>query len=185
MTNEERTALKESLSKADDNTLREVIREGESFLAAQLQSGLASDMRSITLAAVLAAVIAGLIAGLATLVASPIVVGYHIYPAIFLLIALIVSFSLAIHAARPTTFDYAGSNPKHWKSDIDKGLMLKDSLAGQAALYAESIADNGAVLAENCRYLRMSLVVLFFGVTLSAAAQFVLVLFEIGRGGLS
>src|SRR5262249_54988969 len=61
----ERKELAETLAKADLEFLREIIREGEAFLAAQLQAGLASDLRAMTFAAVIAAVLAFIAVGVA------------------------------------------------------------------------------------------------------------------------
>ena len=104
MTKEERRELAARLAKADATILNEIIREAESFLAAQLQAGLASDMRAMTLAAVLAAVIAGLVAGVSTLVAANISLLPHIIPTAIFIVFSFVGFISAIHAARPTLF---------------------------------------------------------------------------------
>ena len=103
-------------------TILEVNRLSESFLAAQLQSVLASDLRALTLAAVLAALIAGAIGAVAIIVASGIHIGWHILPLLVFCGALIAALRAAIHAARPAGFGFAGNNPRFWELYMQKAL---------------------------------------------------------------
>ena len=80
-------------------------------------------------------------------------------------------------------FDYAGSNPKFWASDVDGGKSLNEALSGQAALYAESIEDNNKVLSENARYITLSLKLILWGVLISLGIEFVIVLYKLGSTG--
>jgi hypothetical protein len=129
----------------DIGTVKEIVRLGESFLNAQLQAALASDLRAMTLAAVLAAVIAGTIGGAATVLAANIVLGLHIIPLIVFIVAMVVALRMAIHAAHPTRFDYAGNNPKFWADDVGDYEDLKRALAEQAA-YAKGVEQNGTII---------------------------------------
>jgi hypothetical protein len=180
MNDDDRKRLRDSLVKADEETIREIIREAESFLASQLQAGLAADLRAMTLAVVLAAIIAGLVGGTATVLAAGITIWPHVIAIVVLLLASVLAFVAAIWAARPTLFDYAGNNPKYWATDVESGKSLTKAMAGQAALYAESIEDNNNVLAENNRYLAFALNMILWGFLLAAGLEFVIGMMYLG-----
>src|ERR1700761_3110589 len=108
MTNEEVIRIRTSLAKADDATIREINRQAESFLAAQLQSGLASDLRAVTMAAILAAILSFLVGGTASLLAAKIEIGWHLLTLAELFVTFGAALAFAVCGARPTRFDYAG-----------------------------------------------------------------------------
>lgn len=174
MNDDNKKKLRDTLAQADEGTIREIIREAESFLASQLEAGLAADLRALTLAAVLSAIIAGLTGGTATVIAAGISIWPHILAIAAFLIASIFAFVAAIWAARPMLFDYAGNNPKFWAADVESGKSLIKAMAGQAALYAESIEDNNKVLAENNRYLTSALNLILWGFLFAVGLEFVI-----------
>lgn len=179
-----RQELAKNLAASKDlATLREVVRLGESFLAAQLQSGLAADLRAMTLAAVLAAIVAGVVGGTATVVASTVSVGWHVLPLSIFCVAAMVALRAAIHAARPTSFAFAGNNPKFWEHDGGDDARLVDALAEQASLYAKGIEANVVILAENHRCLNHSLWWLLGGLVAAAGVEVVIILTQIGDHG--
>lgn len=108
--------LEAMLMRADLKMLAEIVREAESFIAAQLQSGIAADQSAVTFAGVLAAGTAALLAGQLALFDQ------GASAAIWVLGLVIVAFGVAIiHAflaCRPVDFNYPGNNPKFWKEDI-------------------------------------------------------------------
>jgi hypothetical protein len=117
----------------------QVMRQGELYLQAQLQSALASDQRALTMAAffgsVGTAVAAGAIAYwdrssdwptlLAGLVAA---------------LLMIVGACICLWAARPVNFYVPGNHPERWFKVIRKPLF--DVMLGEAENYQEHIEAN-------------------------------------------
>jgi hypothetical protein len=186
MNEDQRIELAAKLATAKDSEMvREIASLGESFLKAQLQSGLASDSRALTLAAVLAAVSAAILGGGATLVAAKISVWPHILSLAVFCGAAIVALLLAIYAARPTKFGYPGNNPKHWADDVVGGVSLKSALAEQASFYAKNIEINAGILRDNQRYIRRALWTTWIGLLSAIGLEIVIVLWLIGKHGFS
>src|SRR3954468_17801836 len=140
-----------------EKTIREVLRLGQLFLGEQLKSGLASDVRAMTLAAVLAAVIAGLVGGMATVIAAHVEIGLHIASIIFLGTCLAAAMYSAVRAARPTGFSFSGNNPLRWHAVHGEGENLIRALAVQASFYADGIDKNGVVLRDSHRFIDRAL----------------------------
>ncbi|CAA2108984.1 hypothetical protein MBUL_04477 (plasmid) [Methylobacterium bullatum] len=134
--------LADRLARANLDTLKEVVRNGESFLTGQLTSGLASNQRAMTLTSLLAAatvVVAG--------AAGSLFIGASPRPALggvcaFVAAGFLVSMAFAISAAKPTDWFLPGNKPGGWAEDIETNKTLERSLAEQAAWYDEMIADN-------------------------------------------
>lgn len=183
MNDDERKKLAQTLSAADDDTLQEIVREAELFLGAQLSAGLASDQRAMTLAAIIAAVLATLLGGTATVAAASIAVWPHVIVVVIVSISLIIALIFAVLAASPTTFSYAGNSPRLWSTDIGENRALKSSIAGQAALYAQGISQNSAVLSEAQKRVKLALKWAAFSVMAGFAAEFVILLISWGSHG--
>ena len=183
MTNDEIVRIRTALSAADEPTIREINRQGEVFLSAQLQAGLASDLRAMTMAAMLAAVLSFLAGGTASLLAAKIDLGWHLLTIAGLFLGFGCALLFAIFAAKPTSFGYAGSNPKHWVSDIEKSYTLIRSLAGQAALYADCIRENKDVLDRSHALLSRCLNCIAFTITGAIGTEFVLELSQVAKTG--
>jgi hypothetical protein len=183
---EERKTLAATLAQAKDiSILREAIRLAEAFLAAQLQAALAADLRAMTLAAVLAAIIGGLLGGTATIVAAAeIKPGFHLISILIFAVFLVAALVLAVHAARPTFFDYPGNNPKYFMEDIEQDKSLSTILAEQAAYYAQNIERNNYCIDQNHHALRRSLQLVLIAVMLGVGAEIVIILGQIARFGL-
>jgi hypothetical protein len=182
MNDNERRELVGALAKADEGIIKEIIREAESFLEAQLKAGLAADARAMTLAGFMAGIISILITGTGLMVAAKIPIWPHIISTVVLVVSLGAALFSAVHAARPTAWDYAGNNPKFWVSDIEKGRLLKDALAGQAALYAAGISKNSAILSENQRWLQLALRLAGFGAVIAFAIECFVVFVRVSAG---
>src|SRR6266540_2414634 len=114
MDNDERKKLAEALAKADETMIREIVREAESFLEAQLKSGLAADARAMTLAGFMAGIVSILVAGTGLMVAAKIPIWPHVIATTVLVVAFCVALFSTVHAARPTEWYYAGNNPRFW-----------------------------------------------------------------------
>jgi hypothetical protein len=182
MNADERKALAETLAQSkDEKVIREIVRFAESFLTAQLQSGLAADLRALTLAAVLAAVIGGMLAATATvLAAADIKLGLHTISIGLFCACLVVALFSAMHAARPTLFDYAGNNPKFYKEDVEQNKPFIQVMAEQASFYAQGIERNNKVADENHRCIRRALTWVFIATVIGLGSEFVIFLMKLG-----
>lgn len=183
MTDDDRKKLAETLKTADPEVLKEIVREAESFLAAQLAAGLASDQRAINTAIYLAAILAAVVGGTATLVSVGKSLGWHLMGIAWLACCLTFALIHAVRAARPTTFSYSGNNPANWVSDIREKRLLHDSLAGQAALYAQGIRSNVGCLDNAHTCMNLSLVTGVAGVLGFALAEFIIILSTFAKNG--
>jgi hypothetical protein len=130
----ERQRIEEALSAADEPTLREIVREAESFLADQLKAGLAADSRAMTFAGILAAITSFLIGGSASVIAAKLPVWPYIIPVALIIPSLLVALSQAIRAAQPTKFGYSGNDPKEWIVDIEAKKSVTQSLASSSVV---------------------------------------------------
>jgi len=182
MDDNERKQLSDTLKKADELMIREIIREAESFLEDQLKAGLAADTRAMTLSAFMAGIVSILITGTGLLVAIHFPIWPHVVSAGVLILALCAALFSTIHAARPTGFYYRGNNPKFWASDIEKGLSLKDALAGQALLYSIGISKNVEILSENHRWAQLGLKLAGLGAIVAAFIEGLVLFIKLGHG---
>lgn len=146
-------SLSDDLARADRETLKEIIRNAESHLGAQLTAGLASNQRAMTFTSLI---------GAATVVlggtAGSLIIGQNPRVALGIVCAAVAagflaSMALAIRAAKPTDFWFAGNTPTAWAEDVRDGKSFERSLAEQAAWYAEMITDNAECSARADRLL--------------------------------
>lgn len=137
-------------SKASDETVKEIVREGEAYIAAQLSLATSADQRASVMASIFTAAGAAIVAGLITLYtegpddSDPIFAGGVAAAALFL-----IGASLCVWAALPVGFDLPGAQPKSWLNDVETGKQLKESLQQQAENYQDKINDNRKVLGAN------------------------------------
>lgn len=183
MTDDDRKQLAETLKTADPEVLKEIVREAESFLAAQLTAGLASDQRAINTAVCLAAILAAIVGGTATLISVGTSLGWHLLGIVWLAVCLIFALIHAVRAARPTTFSYSGNNPANWVPDIREKRSLQESLAGQAAIYAQGIRSNVCCLGDAHAYMNLSLLAGVAGVLGFALAECIIIMSMIAKNG--
>jgi len=183
MTDDERRKLAETLKTAKPEVLTEIVREAESFLAEQLKAGLASDQRAINTAVYLAAILAAIVGGTATLASVGKLPGWHLIAIVPLMACLVFALGFAVSAARPTLFSYVGNNPANWVPDIKEGRPLHDSLAGQAAIYAQGIRSNVKCLGQAQTALKFSLRAATLGVWVFTFAEFVIICWLTAKNG--
>jgi hypothetical protein len=176
MDNDERKKIAAALADADEATLREIVREAESYLDAQLKSGLEADKRAMTLAAILAAVISFMVGGTASMIAAEVPIWPQISGVFILVGFLIAALFAAIHAARPTPFGYVGNDPKFWVADVANKKPLKVSLAEQASFYSRDISANADCLDENHRCVRRALTLALMGILFGTGVELILLL---------
>ena len=142
---------------ADREILNEVMREAESYLAAQLQSGIAADARAIQFVSVMAAasaLIAG--AGFTLISEQNFVLGG---PALLVSFGFMIAMGLASFSARPTDFFYCGNAPSQWKEDIRKNFSISQSIASQIVNYDDQIMFNRNILINNSRCMNLAIVI--------------------------
>jgi hypothetical protein len=153
---------------ADREMLDEVIREAESYLAAQLQSGIAADSRAVSFVSLMAGSTAvSAAAGFAILQQTP--PDPLGYPALVVAGAFLISMAFASWSARPSTFWYVGNTPSAWLADIRNGLSVEQALAEQAAHYDEQISDNAKLLKKNGRWMVAAIVIAWLGLAVGGA----------------
>ena len=175
--------LPEVLAKADLDMLKEILREAESYLGAQLTVGLASNQRAMTFATTLSAATAviGSAAG-ALLLRSP--------PHLALgAVCVIVAFGFlsavwnSMKAAAPIAFAYVGNVPAGWVRDVEGGVTLVQSLAEQCAFYDEKIGENRARLERSNTQLELAMQVVFRTMIVGGAVALIVVVLELHRSG--
>jgi hypothetical protein len=184
MTDEERGKLAQTLKAATPEVLKEIVREAESFLAEQLKAGLAADQRAVNTAVILAAVLAAVVGGAATMASATKALDWHLFGIGPLVAGLVMALVFALRAARPTPFSYCGNNPAKWVPDINDGRSLHESLAGQAAIYAQGIRANIQCLNEGQANLKFALGSAAFGVLTFTFVEFIVVCSLTAKNGL-
>jgi hypothetical protein len=185
MNDDERREIAKALGKADEATIKEIVREAESFLEAQLKAGLAADQRAMALAAMSSAVTAILIGGTISLIAAKISIWPHVLVIAPIFIGLFIAMFSAVSAAKPVKFRYTGNNPKFWVPDVERGQILISSLAGQAALYAQGIEQNKDVLEDNHRNVKRALSAMIYGIVFAAAIEFAILMGLLAEHGIN
>lgn len=155
----------------DITVAENVLRQGEIYLASQLQSALAADQRATT--------IATLFGGFSAAIAA-VSLGYwdktNDLP--ILAAGLVASASMAVGAllclwaARPVNFFYAGNHPESWMSVIRRPAA--EILIGEALNYQDHILANDKVLVANGKHLWRGAVLAMISPIIALAVWFVL-----------
>lgn len=144
-------------TEVDSEVVKEILREAEEYLKAQLQAAIASDQRAVrvagTLSAGLSAILVACIAWLSTN-------GWH-WPVIAFMTSLMLGFGYAValllRSSSPITFFFAGNAPKEWFNPIDLRRPIKESMGEQAEHYSEMIVDNNTAMTRNGLLYRRAL----------------------------
>lgn len=152
-------SIESPLFKASDKQLEQILSHAETFLAAQLQTGLAADQRALVFSGFLATAVVALVGAAGALMLRE----SHFlgYTAVLTAVGLMIALSFAIQAARLVDFFLAGNRPCAWETDIRSGLSLTASLTAQALHYDEMIMDNRATLDANCEKMNLAIVLTF------------------------
>lgn len=169
-------------TKNTEDAAREVVREAEAFLTAQVALAVSADQRASSMASIFTAAGAGLIVGLMTLASSDhaaatsslgIYVGGGIASILFLVAAI---FSMS--AALPVDFEVPGNVAASWKDDIESGRPLREALGELAETYDEKIASNNTVLADNARRFKRGAQLAISAPALGALAWVLVLLYQ-------
>ncbi|MEO5375989.1 MAG: hypothetical protein H7840_17325 [Alphaproteobacteria bacterium] len=138
-------------------TAREILRQGELYLSAQLTTALAADQRAVRLAGLFSAATSGLLAGgLALLTADSPVVELGT-AALVMGVTMLVGLWFAVKATRPVDFYVVGNHPRQWWTEDDLHGPLSIALGQQGEHCQKAIDHNAEVLAGNGRSLRVAL----------------------------
>ncbi|HLZ65689.1 MAG TPA: hypothetical protein VKQ29_05625 [Aliidongia sp.] len=142
----------------DDGIVKEIVRQAEAFMSAQLQSSIAGDQRAFSLTGTMATVSTGLIGGGLTLLtsgaASNTVLGWA---ATIAGIVLVTGAANAAYATRPINFHFVGNHPDSWFTPEDLSRPLRVSLGEHCEALQRCIDRNEAALAAKARALRTGL----------------------------
>jgi hypothetical protein len=155
--------LAEKLKKADIDTIKEIIREAESYLQSQLTAAMAADQRALAFSGLLGAaavVVAG--SGGALLLANPPNLGLG-WTCIGIAISFVVAMFFAIRSAQPANFEFFGNDPENWASDVQSGKALLDALSEQATHYSTMIQKNGDIMKKNASQMRFAIWIAWAG----------------------
>lgn len=147
------------LSGASQEMLKEIQRQAELQLAAQLQSGIGADTRALSFVSLMAAATVVVAGGAVALFTSTPPNTHLAWTAVAMVAGFIVAMAFAIGSARPVRFDYAGSWPSNWVSDVRKGVKLDAAMAEQMVDFDERIMRNYGVLERNARLMFIALLV--------------------------
>lgn len=145
---------------------KEIIREAEAYLSAQLTAGIAIDQKAMTLAGSIATIVVAVIGiALATLSTDDpnLIIAWASGSCA---VPLLVSLILAVCTARPIKFEYVGNTPSAWRSTDDLYGPLSAALMSQAEHYTDAIRRNNVDLERNGKLMR-------WAAGLMAAAPFV------------
>ena len=146
-------SLDRDLAKGDIELLKEIGRQAEVYLDAQLQAGIAADQRAMSFVSLLAAatvVVAG--AGVALLIQekpNP-KLGWT---CLSTTVGFTLAMLLAILSARPCGFWYGGSRPADWQRDLRFAHDQRESYGEHLMNYEERIGKNAKTLEKNSRLM--------------------------------
>ena len=138
---------------ASPESMKEIIRQGELRLQAQLQAALAADSRSNALVAIQAAAAAALVvyAGSADVKGTPEFTAF-VSAAFFSVGAMFAAW-----AARPVSFDFAGLNPSDWVPAIESAEPVDSARRAYATYLDDYLKDNAARMSANGGWTMMSI----------------------------
>ena len=146
-----------SLLPATVATLDEIIRQSELRIAVQIQLALAADGRAGLLASLQST------ASVALLIASfSDIKGPAAGAAVGAAAALGVAACLSAWAAQPVSFGLPGTKPGDWVDSISVKKSLHTDKAEYAAHLDKYLTLNSSVMAENCNWVRISMVATAF-----------------------
>ena len=131
-----------------EKTVRQILSEAESFMAAQLQVALATDQRAITAASIFSAfstaVVGAAIAYWAQSEDTPLVTALMVAG-----VLLTAAAFCCFWAARPINFYFPGNHPASWWNCRTSPLV--PALGGEAENYQTRIEHNERCLQANAR----------------------------------
>lgn len=126
------------------------LKQGELYLSAQLQAGLAADQRATTIAALFAGFSAAI---------SAVSLGYWdktsdipiLVSGLSGAVLMALGSLICLWAARPINFFYPGNHPESWMNILDR--PSHEVMIGEALNYQQHIEANDRSLSANAKFL--------------------------------
>lgn len=154
----------------DGEMLAKLVLMADTRVQAQLSAGLAADQRAMVFAGLIAVAAAALgSAAVEALTATPPQVDIG-HLALWAAAGMVVAMSLAVYAARPVKWFYAGSDPLDWRTDLAADKAWPDTLPSLLLDYESRITNNEATMKGNGRWLAASSLVALGTLILSGIA---------------
>lgn len=155
--------------------LKEVVREGEAMLAAQLTVATAADQRAMTFAGLLIAAATAATGGVVALVLSSEPNWEAALIGALYALAAITAAGLAIWSARPAEFSFPGNepaswHPAQWHTGIGGPHDVNQAHTEQAMTLQSQIGKNKKTLARNALWMKRAVTVGFLSTALAALA---------------
>lgn len=141
--------LAQRLQTADSDTLKELMRETEAYLDAQLSSAIAADQRAYTFAGTVTAASVLLVGAAYALATAPEPNKWLAYLSMAVASCLFIAAWMAVMSARSVDFEFCGNQPSSWIADIEAGTPLLHALAEQCAHYDEMATANRNTMNTN------------------------------------
>ena len=127
---------------------RQILHQGEMFMASQMQAGIASDQRAMTVASVFSAfamaVAAGSIAYWDKVGDLPILIAGLVAATV-----MTIGSAISLWSARQVDFYYPGNHPSSYFECLNSSIQT--ILGGEAENYQERIGKNAKILQTNGR----------------------------------
>lgn len=145
------TPLSKRLQSADEAMLREILREAEVYLDAQLTAAIAADQRAYAFSGMIAAASVLLVGASYALIEAATPSPLLAWCSALIAVALFVAAWMAVISARSTDFEFAGNQPCQWANDIEAGQTLHESLAEQCEHYDSMATTNRNIMDANSK----------------------------------
>lgn len=171
-------------SKANLDTLKEIIRSAEAYLDAQLRLATSADQRAATMASAFTLAGTAIVAGLITLVSSERAASNsHIYIPVYVggglaAIMFLIGAVICVLSTMPADFWVMGNEPGNWHDDIVNGDKLECMLGDQANHYQHNIESNAASLKDNAKAFKRGAII---GIAAPFAGALVWLLIVVGQ----
>lgn len=163
------------LNALDEEILKEVVREGEAMLAAQLSVATAADQRAMTFAGLLIAAATAATGGVVALILTANPNWTAALIGAFYAIFALVAAGFAIWSAKPNDFSFPGNepsswHPEQWLAGKNGPHNLKQARVEQAVTLQSQIGKNKATLALNAARMRKAVAIGFTSTVVAAVA---------------
>ena len=131
----------------------QILRQGELFLQAQLQAGIAADQRAAQTGGIFTTLSTAVLAS--TLAYSAMTGSQQklVAAGISTFFVMLLGAAVALYSARPTKFYFVGNHPEKWFS-VAEQTSLANELMGEAENYQDRIEVNARILRENGELLK-------------------------------
>lgn len=147
----------------DIDVLKEIVREGEAKLAAQLQVATAADQRALTILGFQVTALIAVAGGIFALVLNNKPDKSIIAVASILALGLLISIFYSHASVFPKSFCFPGNSPKNWFVEDwhtsfrdEQAADLKSAMAEQCYCLYTGIRDNDKIMELNASSIKIS-----------------------------